>query len=317
MNHRVRLITTGGTIATEEGADGPRMVGGEELLADLPPAERAGVDVEDLCALDSADLTTSHFEAIAERARRAVAEGCSGVVVTIGTDTLAEAAFAAELALADMDEPVVFTGAMRPRTHPAPDGPANLADALRVACHPAAVGRGVLAVLHGSVHAARWVTKVDARVLDAFRSLPHDRVGSVHGSHVELDRDHLPPRPPRAAGFEPSVALLKAVPGDDGGLLDHCVAAGYRGVVVEAYGLLHVPMGLRKAIGRARDAGVAVVVASRSWADVDRAGDLDGFIGAGDLSAPKARLALMAALATTDSAGVGRWFSGFAAPTAP
>ena len=81
---------------------------------------------------------------------------------------------------------------------------------------------------------------------------------------------------------------------------------------------LHLPPEQRRqAIGRARDAGVAVVVASRSWAAVDRAGDLDGFIGAGDLSAPKARLALMAALATTDSAGVGRWFSGFAAPTAP
>lgn len=311
MSHRIRLIATGGTIATHVDADGEETRrSGEELVAALDPAEAAGVDVDDLYSLESYDLTLDHLTTVASRARAAVAEGATGVVVTMGTDTMEETSFGLDLLLADIDAPIVVTGAMRLASDPEPDGPANLADAIRVACHPAAVGRGVLVVMHGEIHQARSVTKVDARRLDAFASYPEHHVGTVGGPHVELT-GAAPPRPPRATALDPRVALLKVVPGMDPHLIEHVVDDGARGIVLEGYGTLHLPSSLTKAVSAAVEAGVVVVVASRAWADIRQDDDPGaGLVGAGDLSAAKARLALMAALGTSgDPRRIRAWFA--------
>jgi glutamyl-tRNA(Gln) amidotransferase subunit D len=41
--------------------------------------------------------------------------------------------------------------------------------------------------------------------------------------------------------FEPKVAILKAYPGSDPSIIDHLVYKGYRGFIIEASGLGHVP----------------------------------------------------------------------------
>lgn len=89
------------------------------------------------------------------------------MVITHGTDTMEELAFLLDLVHAD-PRPVVFTGAQRPFDHPAPDGPANLADALAVASSPLARNRGVLLSFDGYVYLARGVTKADTLGAHAF-----------------------------------------------------------------------------------------------------------------------------------------------------
>ena len=63
--------------------------------------------------------------ALARAAAEAFAEGRAGVMISHGTDTIEETAYALALML-PRGRPVVFTGAMRNPTLPGADGPANL-----------------------------------------------------------------------------------------------------------------------------------------------------------------------------------------------
>jgi L-asparaginase len=106
--------------------------------------------------------------------------------------------------------------------------------------------------------------------------------------------------------LEPNVALVKAVPGGDGRLIDAAVSGGTRGVVVEALpGAGGIPPAMIDAVAAAARA-VPVVVASRApygaVADTPTGGtgeplrELD-LLSAGRLTAEQAWLLLMAALA--------------------
>jgi hypothetical protein len=99
----------------------------------------------------SAELDIPRLLALAEQLEGHVDAGASGVVVTTGTHTLEEVAFALDL-LWDRDEPLVVVGAMRHGALPGSDGPANLRDGLRVAAHPHARGQGVLVAMGGEIH---------------------------------------------------------------------------------------------------------------------------------------------------------------------
>jgi L-asparaginase len=90
-----------------------------------------------------------------------------GVVVTQGTDTMEESAYLADL-VHDDPRAIVFTGAQRPFDAPAPDSPANLADALRIAASPPARDLGVLLCFDGLVLAARGVRKGETLRSGAF-----------------------------------------------------------------------------------------------------------------------------------------------------
>jgi L-asparaginase len=207
---------------------------------------------------------------------------------------------------------------------------------------------GAVVCMADEVHAARWVSKVDAAGPPAFTSAPYPPIARVllgpsGRAAAPIARVLLgpsgraaapiarvvgprllpvgapPPRPPRATG-EPAtdVALIKTYPGMDGTLLTAAVDAGAAGIVLEGTGAGNVPASLLATISDLTEWKIPVVVASRC-----RTGDLDlpdlglgatlaagvGAIGSRGLSAPKARLALMVALGSGSAAGARAWFS--------
>ena len=64
--------------------------------------------------------------------------------------------------------------------------------------------------------------------------------------------------------FEEKVALLKAYPGADAGQIDYLVGKKFKGIVIEATGLGHVPKDWESPIQQAIKNGVSVVFAAQT-----------------------------------------------------
>ncbi|SDF40368.1 L-asparaginase [Blastococcus fimeti] len=305
---RVHLLATGGTIASRHTDAGlSASTPAAELLASAGPLAGLTVTTSDLGAVGSFALTTSDLRGLVTEARRCLtAAGVDGVVVTHGTDTMEESAYLADL-VHDDPRPIVFTGSQRPFDSPAPDGPANLAAALRVASSPAARDLGVLLCFDGLGFAAAGVRKVDTLRSGAFDAPGRGPVVRLAGESVlPLGRPaRREPLPIDLVEQLPRVDVVACYLGADATLLHAAVAAGAAGVVLEAFGAGNVPPPIADAAEELVVRGIPVLVCSRvptgpvvplyadGGARLARAGVAFG----GDLSPWQGRLLLAAALA--------------------
>ena len=313
----VRLIATGGTIASEQTADRTSVTASKsahDLLSRLhDPLEGITVTVEDFTSVGSYALDLPTVHGLIGRIRTALDHpDCDGVVVTHGTDTMEESAFLTDLLIAS-DKPVVFTGAQRHAGDPDTDGPRNIADAVRIAASPAAMGLGTMIVFEGDIHAARTVMKAHTSRTDTFRSIGYGKLGEVDLHQVHLTRRPFARRTFPDHGVVAEVELIKVALGSRPDYLRYCAANGARGLVIEAFGRGNAPVGFGPAVADIVAQGIPVIVASRC---VDgRAAPIygndsggatlstSGAIFAGELSAIKARLMLSVLLAAGQPLG--------------
>jgi len=312
----VVVIGTGGTIASRPGRSGVvAAISGAELVDAVPGlADEGPVEVQDLMNVNAYRLEAGQMLEIAQAVREAAARSdVTGVVVTHGTDTMEESAYLSDL-LFGGDEPVVFTGAQRHAGSSNPDGPANLVGAARVARSPAARGLGAMIAFEGRVDGARAATKVHTYSLRAFGAFQGGPLGEVRADGAF----HLLSRPTRVTNLvgtdaiEPRVALVKMAAGIDGTFVQVAVERGFRGIVVEGFGLGNANEAVLASVRAAVEAGVVVMITSRCPSGAvepvyGHGGGYDlagaGAIFAGDLSGPKARILLMAALGAASSPG--------------
>ena len=311
MTGVVHIITTGGTIASRiDPATGGAVpaVDAAELVA-LSPAIRdfaSDVRVTSFGMLQSWNIGPEVMRRIAEVATDALRdESVAGAVVTHGTDTMEETAFALDL-LVDSEKPVVFTGAMRNAGDPGFDGPRNLTMAVRVALDPSSRGRGTLLAMNDTIHAARYVTKTHTTSFATFASRETGALGIVDDRGVWY-RSGIGSRTFIACKrAETNVHLVKVAAGADALVLNALLDARVKGIVIEGSGAGNVPNVWNEPIAACVAASIPVVLVSRcgSGRIVPVYGgpgggrtlhDL-GVIDGGWLSGPKARVALSLAL---------------------
>lgn len=312
---RIALLTTGGTIAmTSLGGQGGQLaLDAAQLAASVPGLDQvAEITTRAVLAKPSASFTLGDLGRIAAAASEAAGEA-EGVVITHGTDTVEETAFALAL-LTRTETPIVLTAAMRRPDQLGADGPANLAAAVRVAASPRARGLGVLLVIDDEIHAGPLVRKVHSFRTHAFSSAPFGPIGWVAEGRVRVA---LAPawELPRLthAGGAPVVPIIEAGPGLEaavvealGGVADGLVVAlsGVGHVAAEAVVSLAALAAKRPVVFASRTGAGETLQSSYGFAG----GEMDllskGLIGAGPLDARKARILLQLLLA--EGAGVER-----------
>ena len=265
----ILLLTTGGTIASMPGQGGlePHRSGVmEREIRQLGTYYE--ITVRDVMCLDSSNIRPEEWQSIARHIFTQRSD-FDGIVVSHGTDTMAYTASAVTFMLPDIDVPVVFTGSQLPLSDVLSDGPDNLrtAFAMAAAGHP-----GVFLAFDRKVMLGCRAVKVRAAGFSAFESINARYAGLVSSRGLVVDPEVLPRRTDPArlcTGISRDVFLLKLTPGLSTEVFDMLVRMGYRGIVIEAFGLggvnvLHQGLqGIRRAV----EQGVSVVVTTQCLYD--------------------------------------------------
>ena len=266
---KILLLTTGGTIASMPGGEGLEPHRADVMDRDLQQLRTYyDITVRDVMCLDSSNISPEEWRFIA----REIFEnrlGYDGVVVSHGTDTMAYTASAVTFMLRNIDRPVVFTGSQLPLADYLSDGPENL----RTAFAMAATGcPGVFLAFDRKVMLGCRAVKVRASGFSAFESVNARYAGMVSNLGLVLDQEVLPKSTGDAQLLDKvskDVFLLKLTPGLSPAIFDMLAAMGYRGIVVEAFGLGGFNVlnkGLR-GIQRAVEDGISVVVTTQCLYD--------------------------------------------------
>ena len=300
---RIVVLATGGTIAGRAASASDNLayrsaqLGVEQLVAGLPLPAGCTIEREQVAQIDSKDMDFGVWRALAQRCSHWLAHAdVAGVVVTHGTDTMEETAYFLQAVLAPA-QPVVLTGAMRPATSLAADGPQNLADAIAVAGSGQA--RGVCVVFAGKVHGAGDVQKIHGYRADAFSSGDAGPVAYVEEGRLRVLRGW--PQGLQACDVRalpdpaqwPRVEIVLSHAGAGGAIVNALVQDGVRGIIVAGTGNGTVHHALEAALLQAQDQGVAVRRASRCLEGRVLPHGGERLQAAEGLTPVKARIALM------------------------
>ncbi len=309
MLKRIKLLATGGTIASggENGLSPAMDASG--LLDYLPGlSSLCAVDAQDILALDSSNIQPEEWREIAQ-ATHAALRAYDGVVITHGTDTMAYTAAMLSFMLRGLEKPVILTGSQLPISDLTSDGRSNLADAFCAVC---AGVPGVYVVFNHQIIQGARAFKVRSMGFNAFQSINSPVAGTLDARGVHIVHP-MPITGERglADALCPDVCLIKLIPGTHPQLLTGLAELGYRGVVIEAFGvggLHYLRRNLLDSLAVLRQQGIAVVVTSQCLYDstdlslytVGKQLDEQRVIPAHDMTTEAAVTKLMWVLGQTD-----------------
>lgn len=285
----VSLVSTGGTIASRvdyttgavQGSMSP-----EEIISTSPEIAQvvSFKSVQSPFRIQSEDVTPREWGVIAKTVAKELNSGAVGVIVTHGTDTMHYTSAALSFMLGNLNSPVALVGAQRSPDRGSFDGRLNLLCAANYAKSSFAE---VAVVMHGTssddycfAHRGTKTRKMHATRRDAFKSVnakplakifPDGRVEQLNldarkrvfaeGGKVVAD-----------VAFEEKTAIVKVFPGASPEILDFFVDKKYKGIVLEATALGHVPTIMTAestskswipSLKRAIDCGLTVAVTSQ------------------------------------------------------
>lgn len=252
----VGLVITGGTIASKLD---PR-TGGVKHLVDLNEFRKFYPELFEIVNVKKIDvpfmiasecMDSGHWIKIAESVEKMLEDGeISGVIVTHGTDFLGYTAAALSFFLHKLGKPVVLTYSQRSIDRASSDANLNLQCAARMAVSDCAE---VMIVGHATINddfcyamPGTKTRKLHSSRRDAFKVVNAGEIAKVWADgRIEFLREYRVRDDKKKVeldvNFNDKVALVKFYPGQDPSILDF-YALKYKGIVVEASGLGHLPV---------------------------------------------------------------------------
>ncbi len=255
---KIGLVMTGGTIASKLDS----RTGGVHPLTSLDEFKRfypemfEKADVKKIIVpfmIASESMNWEHWIKIAESVKELLDDDeIEGVVITHGTDFLHYTSSALGFILKNLNKPVVLTYSQRSIDRASSDAHLNLECAVEMALSDCAeivlVGHATENDDYCNALLGNKVKKMHSSRRDAFKPVNINSLAKVwkdkieflmpyrkkNSGKVELDLEHTD-----------KVALVKFYPGQDSSILDF-YALKYKGIVVEASGLGHLPVGEAK-----------------------------------------------------------------------
>ena len=281
----------------------------ESLLAGIqidPALEGFEIQSQQIASIDSRDLSEDLLTQLGMAVKEALHDSAVlGVVVTHGTDTIEETGIFLDAvcskAAQNQGKRVVLTGAMLPSNAIGADGPLNLQAALHWVgndisnCPP-----GIFAIFAGRVCLARdlakrHTTELNAPLRDSLSSPVHlinpSWLSTVRAIQAASSADL--PIPPEKEW--PWVEIVMSHAGARPETIERLASQGIQGLVIAGTGMGGVHSVWQAPLQSLESDGVAIVRASRTGAGNVSPDRLNG-VSAGDLTPPKARIALQLAL---------------------
>ncbi len=271
----VRIVHTGGTIASKvDYTTGAVTAQFEpsELVEHVPELQSiANLDVHKIGNMFSEDIRPNHWNQIIDASEKAFADGCVGVVVTHGTDTLHITASAVAFAwCGNGGNPpgrIAFVGSQRSSDRASSDAAQNLISAVKWAAEgPQPSGElsdAVVVSMHTtsddgtcSIHAATGVRKLHSSRRDAFRPVNTMPLATVHiensdvslnlGDHYNEARSAIQPRPSttNALRFNENIVIRQMIAGPwlTPQEIHDAVGSNVNALVIHGTGLGHLPI---------------------------------------------------------------------------
>jgi glutamyl-tRNA(Gln) amidotransferase subunit D len=266
----IAILGTGGTIASfvdyRTGGVHPATKP-EELAAAAPDLfDVCNVRAEVVFQMFSEDMQPEHWSKIAERAAWHLNNGCDGVIVGHGTDTMHYTSAALSFCLQDLNGPVVLVGSQRSSDRPSSDASSNLLAAARVAS--SGVGE-VLVCMHETsddhriaIHRGTRVRKNHTSRRDAFQSVNALPVGYVTDKveWTQPVRPAIEGETKVQAEWDEGVSMIQSYPGL---WPDHIVSVVRKATIIIGTGLGHIAQRCLPGVQEVIDRGAHVVMASQ------------------------------------------------------
>lgn len=280
----VSILSFGGTISSKVDYK----TGGvyadytaEDFVEMLPELENAAnLKAEKVMGIMSEDMAPEDWQLMARRIVKELNDDeVSGVIVTQGTDTLHFSTAAMSFFLRNLNKPVVFTASQRSIDRGSSDAFSNLLCAVNAAVK--FDGAVVVTCLHGTsddsyciLNRGTKVRKLHTSRRDAFRPINELPLAKVYeDGRIEILNHKYNKKNKNKVEvvdkFEHKTALIYVYPGMDPEILDYYRKEKYKGIVIAATALGHVPTinpkySLLKKLKKLIDNGIPIVITTQT-----------------------------------------------------
>lgn len=246
----ILLITTGGTIASQNTSDGlSPSIDADSLVSFIPRhiADCCNLSAVSVMNIDSTNMSPSLMSKIADTVS-ANYDKYDGFVITHGTDTMAYTASALSCMLCSLSKPVILTGSQMPVEAAGTDAVNNLSDAIRFANEGFS---GVFVSFYGKLISGICASKIRTLGFDAFESVNFPVAAWAEKNSIRVNKEWQDLISDKRSIYDKAdfyadtkmcqdIIILKVFPGMNERLLELAVTFA-KGIVIESFGIGGIP----------------------------------------------------------------------------